>query len=82
MHMPLRMKESNQNRQDNIKHKGGHGNIKLALYCHVHLGCGLLSYVSYFLFYLVNSECVHQSVVQYALDCHVHPSIQSKAYDT
>jgi hypothetical protein len=28
MHMTLRMKESNQNRQDNIKHKGGHGSIK------------------------------------------------------
>ena len=28
MHMPLRMKESNQNRQDNIKHKGGHDSIK------------------------------------------------------
>ena len=29
MHMPLRMKESKRNRQDNIKHKGGHDNIKL-----------------------------------------------------
>ena len=28
MHMPLRMKESNQNRQDNIKHKGGDDSIK------------------------------------------------------
>ena len=28
MHMTLRMKESNQNRQDNIKHKGGHDSIK------------------------------------------------------
>jgi polysaccharide deacetylase 2 family uncharacterized protein YibQ len=28
MHMPLRMKESNQNRQDNIKHKGEHDSIK------------------------------------------------------
>ena len=28
MHMPLRMIESNQNRQDNIKHKGGHDSIK------------------------------------------------------
>jgi hypothetical protein len=26
--MPLRMKESNQNRQDNIKHKGGDDSIK------------------------------------------------------
>jgi hypothetical protein len=29
MHMPLRMNESNRNRQDNIKHKGGNDNIKL-----------------------------------------------------
>jgi polysaccharide deacetylase 2 family uncharacterized protein YibQ len=28
MHMPLRMKESNKNRQDNIKHKDGHDRIK------------------------------------------------------
>jgi hypothetical protein len=27
IHMPLRMKESNQNRQDNIKHKGGDDSI-------------------------------------------------------
>ena len=32
MHMRLRMKEINQNRQDNIKHKGGHDNIKLMTY--------------------------------------------------
>jgi polysaccharide deacetylase 2 family uncharacterized protein YibQ len=28
MHIPLRMKESNQNRQDNIKHKDRHDSIK------------------------------------------------------
>jgi polysaccharide deacetylase 2 family uncharacterized protein YibQ len=28
MHMPLRMKENNQNRQENIKHKGRHDRIK------------------------------------------------------
>jgi hypothetical protein len=28
MHMALRMKANNQNRQDNIKHKGGHDSIK------------------------------------------------------
>jgi hypothetical protein len=32
MHMSLRMKENNQNRQDNIKHKGGHDNIQLMTY--------------------------------------------------
>jgi hypothetical protein len=36
MHMPLRMKESNRNRQDNIKHKGGHDNIKLMTHRMVH----------------------------------------------